>query len=422
MANFIDIQGGNKQNMISDTRDRRPMPGGGFPRPMPPQGGAGGGAGAGGGGISPRLDELGNNVSSAEEELNAINQRLDSADSKLGGGLNGGNGGLGKLLTNFGNLGQYTPPQGGYGARIPLQQILRNSPSRGGETNSGSLARMPAADGGLMELMGGTELMAGAPDITYSGDEGPKAPKEMEEIQMAQIKKIYFELIADGMNPKDAEIKAKEIYSKMSSNVTSSGNESGTMDEGIGSMIQEPRTMAAYGGIMGGDGRRAYVGGSYGGGYGETGGGSGGYQGGGDGKGGKAGGSGTGPGGGGGSGNNNDNNNNNTDYEDQSYELEKAKKAKKLADEKAADIREKKRLADLAEKKKLADIKKQQAQDKKDREAKEAKEAQDKKDKEAAEKKSILDRINDYNKNYKEKQRQRYATPKIDELNSKLGT
>jgi len=45
-------------------------------------------------------------------------------------------------------------------------------------------------------------------------------------------------------------------------------------EQGIGSMMEDPREMAAFGGIMGSDGRRAYVGGSYG----SSGGGS--YQGG----------------------------------------------------------------------------------------------------------------------------------------------
>ena len=47
-----------------------------------------------GGGIFPRIDKLGNKVSSAEQELAAINSRLDTAQSSLGGqgGQNGGGG------------------------------------------------------------------------------------------------------------------------------------------------------------------------------------------------------------------------------------------------------------------------------------------------------------------------------------------
>jgi len=68
-------------------------------------------------------------------------------------------------------------------------------------------------------------------------------------------------------------------------------------------ILQKEREEKAFGGVMGKDGRRAYVGGSYGGGYGEKGKGLGGYQGRGDpSTGGVAGGKGTGPGGQGGGG------------------------------------------------------------------------------------------------------------------------
>ena len=85
-----------------------------------------------GGGIMPRLNELGGGVSSAEEMLQEINTRLESADSKLGEGgastaaalpgLFPGGGGLGTLA----NIANYTPqprPSGGYlggGNQMPL--------------------------------------------------------------------------------------------------------------------------------------------------------------------------------------------------------------------------------------------------------------------------------------------------------------
>ena len=221
MANFIGTQD-ERQNFLTDLRDRRP----------PPQGGSGGG------GISPRLDELGNNVSSAEEELNSINQRLDSADSKLGGGENGG---LGKLLTNFG-----PQPYGGAGPRIPMFSALRPESERGPLQSlmpeNGFNNRAPAADGGLMELMGGQELTAGAPSIKYEGDMNPDQGSgimqmaSMESGQEGTLEEIYFELIADGMDPEAASIKAREIYNNMSSQPQD--------------MMQEPRTMAADGGVM----------------------------------------------------------------------------------------------------------------------------------------------------------------------------
>ena len=46
----------------------------------------GGRAGFQEGGIMPRLNQLGSGVSSAEQTLQEINQRLESAESSLGGG------------------------------------------------------------------------------------------------------------------------------------------------------------------------------------------------------------------------------------------------------------------------------------------------------------------------------------------------
>ena len=105
-------------------------------------------------------------------------------------------------------------------------------------------------------------LDVGAPEITYSGNQGPKSPQEdqrmMQEFQMAQLQEEYdkhvFEMEEMGMEPMSMQQFIEQVMSEaqMSSN-----------QQGIGTMMQEPRTMAAFGGIMGADGRRAYVGGSY---------------------------------------------------------------------------------------------------------------------------------------------------------------
>ncbi len=60
--------------------------------------------------------------------------------------------------------------------------------------------------------------------------------ESMESGQEGTLEEIYFELIADGMDPEAASIKAREIYNSMSSQPHD--------------MIQEPRTMAMDGGIM----------------------------------------------------------------------------------------------------------------------------------------------------------------------------
>jgi hypothetical protein len=107
----------------------------------------------------------------------------------------------------------------------------------------------------ITDIIEETELTAGAPSIKYEGDMNPNQGSgimemaSMESGQEGTLEEIYFELIADGMDPEAASIKAREIYNNMSSQPQD--------------MMQEPRTMAAYGGIMGVDGRRGYVGGSY---------------------------------------------------------------------------------------------------------------------------------------------------------------
>ena len=92
-------------------------------------------------------------------------------------------------------------------------------------------------------------LDTGAPDITYEGNQGPKSPQEdqrmMQEFQMAQLQEEYekhvFEMQEQGLEPMSLEQFTDQVMSEgqMSSN-----------QEGIGGMMQDPRTMAMDGGIM----------------------------------------------------------------------------------------------------------------------------------------------------------------------------
>ena len=148
----------------------------------------------------------------------------------------------------------------------------------------------------ITDIIEETELTAGAPSIKYEGDMNPNQGSgimemaSMESGQEGTLEEIYFELIADGMDPESASIKAREIYNNMSSNKKGIGSMAGGennrvrelllleetqglseeekeelrqliktisaqmpqggMDEGIGGMMQEPRTMAMDGGIM----------------------------------------------------------------------------------------------------------------------------------------------------------------------------
>ena len=92
-------------------------------------------------------------------------------------------------------------------------------------------------------------LDVGAPEITYSGNQGPKSPQEdqrmMQEFQMAQLQEEYdkhvFEMEEMGLEPMSMQQFIEQIMSEaqMSSN-----------QQGIGTMMQEPRTMAKGGGVM----------------------------------------------------------------------------------------------------------------------------------------------------------------------------
>ena len=92
-------------------------------------------------------------------------------------------------------------------------------------------------------------LDTGAPDITYEGNQGPKSPQEdqrmMQEFQMAQLQEEYekhvFEMQEQGLEPMSMEQFTDQVMSEgqMSSN-----------QKGIEGMMQDPRTMAANGGVM----------------------------------------------------------------------------------------------------------------------------------------------------------------------------
>jgi len=162
-------------------------------------------------------------------------------------------------------------------------------------------------------------LDAGASDITYSGNEGPKSPQEdqqkMAEFQLQEymeefesvfpdmkdqrgtpdyMKELqdYFEglaskqsegvgsMMAGGENNRVRELllleetqglseEEKEELRQLIKTISAQMPEGGLgdmpmdMGEPTMEMPEEMREMAAFGGIMGADGRRAYVGGSY---------------------------------------------------------------------------------------------------------------------------------------------------------------
>ena len=102
-------------------------------------------------------------------------------------------------------------------------------------------------------------IEAGAPDITYSGNEGPKSPQqeqqqmmmqEQEQMQMAggendRVRELLYKQETRGLSEDEKE-ELRALIRTISAGMQQQGIES------LGAMDQDPRQMAAYGGIMGG--------------------------------------------------------------------------------------------------------------------------------------------------------------------------
>jgi hypothetical protein len=91
-------------------------------------------------------------------------------------------------------------------------------------------------------------LDTGAPEITYSGNEGPKSPQQMQQMQqmqMAQLEEEYDAYVDDMLEQGIEPMSMQQFLEQIAAEAQMSSNE-----EGIGSMIEDSRAMAADGGIM----------------------------------------------------------------------------------------------------------------------------------------------------------------------------
>ena len=111
------------------------------------------------------------------------------------------------------------------------------------------------------------ELMTNAPSIKYSGNEGPKSPKEMEQMMIAQLEEEYakyvFEMQEQGLEP----MSLQRFIQQAIAEGQMSGGQPLPQDptKPVNPFAPKPtgptlpnRQMAAYGGIMGLDGRKQY--------------------------------------------------------------------------------------------------------------------------------------------------------------------
>ena len=120
---------------------------------------------------------------------------------------------------------------------------------------------------GIEDIQISEKLETNAPSIKYSGNEGPKSPQEMEQMMMAQLEEEYakyvFEMQEQGIEPMSMQ---QFIEQAMAEGQMSGGNPlpqdptkpvNPFQPKPTGPALPD-RQMAAYGGIMGLDGRKQY--------------------------------------------------------------------------------------------------------------------------------------------------------------------
>ena len=119
---------------------------------------------------------------------------------------------------------------------------------------------------GIEDIQISEELETNAPSIKYSGNEGPKSPQEMEQMIMASLEEEYLKYVDDmmeqGIEPMSMQ---RFIEQAMAEGQMSKGPILPSDEDPINPFQPKPqgpvlpdRQMAAYGGIMGLDGRKKY--------------------------------------------------------------------------------------------------------------------------------------------------------------------
>jgi hypothetical protein len=120
---------------------------------------------------------------------------------------------------------------------------------------------------GIEDIQISEELQTNAPSIKYSGNEGPKSPQEMEKMIMASLEEEYakyvFEMQEQGLEP----MSMQQFIEQAMAEGQMSGGQPLPQDptkpvnpfqpKPTGPVLPD-RQMAAYGGIMGADGRKQY--------------------------------------------------------------------------------------------------------------------------------------------------------------------
>jgi len=120
---------------------------------------------------------------------------------------------------------------------------------------------------GIEDIQISEELETNAPSIKYSGDEGPKSPQQMQEMMMVQLEEEYSkyldDMIEQGLDPMSFEqfLDQAMAEGQMSGGTPLPNDPTKPVNpfqpKPTGPVLPD-RQMAAYGGIMGADGRKKY--------------------------------------------------------------------------------------------------------------------------------------------------------------------
>ena len=120
---------------------------------------------------------------------------------------------------------------------------------------------------GIEDIQISEELETNAPSIKYSGNEGPKSPQQMQEMMVAQLEEEYSRYLDDMMEQGLDPMSFEEFLQQALAESEMAGGQPLPEDptkpvnpfqpKPIGP-LPDKRQMAAFGGIMGLDGRKKY--------------------------------------------------------------------------------------------------------------------------------------------------------------------
>jgi hypothetical protein len=120
---------------------------------------------------------------------------------------------------------------------------------------------------GIEDIQISEELKTNAPSIRYRGGEGPKSPQEMQEMMMAQLEEEYLKYVDDMIEQGIEPMSMQQFMEQAMAEGQMAGGQPLPEDptKPVNPFQPKPtgptlpdRQMAAYGGIMGLDGRRQY--------------------------------------------------------------------------------------------------------------------------------------------------------------------